>query len=288
VLLRFVLTLIVFYLFRAHTTLAWQVEEDYDLHDPQQKRFMRNQASAQHVKNMQVLVTMVEHTTVQKCELPWPGLFNPTEDQIAEAAADKAIQIAAAEKAATRQAAKKTAKAPEPAAKTRGRKKGQKVNKPAPPPSVRETRKAATAKAKREKDAQPLVSMLPKPAAPATDQAEHQAAQQDTFDSPIPNGTFFKQSPGCSSSTASGNLSSASTHWLDEFKKERETSEKKMQEVYDAEVAKLTTQMEALRANEKVASASAAHYKALYDDAKSARDEWKAMVLQLLPAPASR
>jgi hypothetical protein len=61
-----------------------------------------------------------------------------------------------------------------------------------------------------------------------------------------------------------------------------------MQEVYDAEVAKLTTQMEALRANEKVASASAAHYKALYDDAKSARDEWKAMVLQLLPAPASR
>ena len=62
-----------------------QVEDDYDLHADSTKKFMRNQATVQHVKIMNNLVRMVEHCTVQKCELPWPGLVRAGEEDTEEA-----------------------------------------------------------------------------------------------------------------------------------------------------------------------------------------------------------
>ena len=266
------------------------MEADYDLHEDATKPFMRTQATAQHVKNMEKLVEMVEHCTVQKCEEPWPSLYQPT---VSAAKGDASSQETspAAKQRPVRKAAAKAKAAPEkpakkpPAKKKPGRQANVKLVKQTPAPSQRQSRSEAT-KLKRQQDTQPESSLLEPPAA-ATGGLHHNLSQESESQPPLSlfPSPLQRQRDGFSPGSATGSevMSSASTQWLSEFRKEKESQLLSLKTVFEADTQRLQDKISSLELALKDAEKEGAHFKALYEEARGARDEWKTMVLQLLP-----
>ena len=237
---------------------------------------MRTSAVEQHVKNMGELVKMVEHCTVQKCEQVWPSLYQPPtgdvkgaeQEELAEPQPEGRPKRAATKpKPEPKQVVKQPKKA--------GRKPNVKVQKAKVTPTDRKSR-SDIAKERRKEDTQPVVNLVPGPPSHAG------ATSGSVFEL---NSANLNQSPQGSTSDI---MSSASTQWMHDLKKQMQEAQQDMKKIYEEDVLNLREQLRELQVQHNHQIAQGAHFKALYDDAKTARDEWKAMVLQLLPNPASQ
>ena len=251
------------------------------MHDPETKQFMRAQAIQQHVKNMNELVKMVEHVTVQNCSLQWPGLHTP-KDASFEDKGDAAPELGR-----TRGRSKVKLKmemgeadqghkqaTPQQKKKRPGRKANTRVNKPKAAPCERVSR-ASKAKMQRELDTQPDVNLLPIPETHSSSYSKPEmppSPPKDQFSSPM--------------SSQASILSEASTQAMREMNKATEAHIKDIKEASTRDIEALSKELAAVKLEKDSAMSDRAHYKALYDDALKARDEWKEMVLRLLPGQA--
>ena len=259
-----------------------QVEADYDLHDKATKMVLRNQATEQHCKNMKLLTAMVEHCTVQKCDQPWPGLYSPTDEEKQEEMKEDLSRTRGKAKKEEKAVPAKKEKAKKSAGRGRGRKAGQQVAKQAAKPHNRTSRSQKAAD-KREQDQQPVVEIVSKGDHVSKPPPPPPATQGSVFNLHELN----QHQPSSPQGSSSDVMSSASTQWMHELKKQMEEAQTDMKKMYEQDVLSLREQLRELQLQHHHEIAQGAHFKALYEDAKTARDEWKGMVLQLLPTPTT-
>ena len=226
---------------------------------------------------MTALVAMVEYNTLQKCEQPWPGLHNPKPDADAlprahdtrrkpSAKEDKAEKI--------KGAAKVKPKPP-------GRKKGVAVRKG----KAAKTDRKSRSQSQRQQDSQPIVNevKVENPAPPPDPPAEPYQPPSNI-------------SPERGSYSGESVVSAASTQWMEHFKREKETEmeaalalqKQTLMDAHAEHMKHLSSEVLSIELELKDAESKGATHEALYNEARSARDEWKGMVLNLLPERGSR
>ena len=78
-------------------------------------------------------------------------------------------------------------------------------------------------------------------------------------------------------------MSSAETSWAHLYKESKDAEVKMLNELFDQQVVRLEADLKAIKIALHESESKAAHFEALYDEAKKARDEWKDMVISLIP-----